>query len=87
MKSLKSHILFTHSGEKPYACGECDKAFASKGNLLRHRSIHTGEKSYKCDVCQMAFTQAGALKAHGFILARSPFLATNVKSPSHNQVI
>ena len=39
-----------HTGDKPYKCDVCDKAFSHSNNLQRHAMIHTGDKPYKCDV-------------------------------------
>ena len=36
---LKMH-KFTHSGERPFRCPQCDKGFSHKYNMQRHQRIH-----------------------------------------------
>ncbi|KAL1474266.1 hypothetical protein MTO96_038108 [Rhipicephalus appendiculatus] len=41
----------THTGERPYKCDYCARAFNNKSNMIRHKRIHTGEKPYQCHLC------------------------------------
>ncbi|CAL4075970.1 unnamed protein product, partial [Meganyctiphanes norvegica] len=53
-----------HSGDNPYKCRQCSKAFPNKSNLIIHQRIHTGEKPYQCRQCDKAFSQNSGLIKH-----------------------
>lgn len=53
-------VLFT--GTRPYKCGDCDMAFVTSGELVRHRRYkHTHEKPFKCSMCKYASVEVSSL--------------------------
>ncbi|XP_057324333.1 zinc finger protein 260-like [Microplitis mediator] len=44
--SLKQHVMI-HTGQKPFACSECNMKFTQKGNLAKHFSRKHPDKNLK----------------------------------------
>ncbi|XP_047142572.1 histone H4 transcription factor isoform X1 [Hydra vulgaris] len=63
--SLKYHIHYRHSDERPYPCAMCDHSFKSNSDLVRHEESHL-PKSYICTVTGCSFTTktSHCLKRH-----------------------
>ncbi|KOB68026.1 Uncharacterized protein OBRU01_18917, partial [Operophtera brumata] len=52
-----------HTGEKPYACELCPRAYATKRHLTLHAERH-GPPRHQCKECGKMFNSAGNLFAH-----------------------
>ena len=65
LSTISYTILFSSSGQNPFACSTCHKSFRSERNLKTHQNTHnTDNKPYHCDGCGKAFRSQPGLKQH-----------------------
>ena len=57
-----SHEL-SHSTDKNFKCADCDKAYISKGDLVKHEKTHE-KKTWNCRLCEYTSFDERNLKAH-----------------------
>lgn len=62
---IMCHILIHFcTGERPFECPVCHKAFSRKANMEMHLVYHTGERRFTCEICGQSFFAINALKRH-----------------------
>ena len=47
--------VVTHTGDLPFKCKKCEKAFTYPHSLTMNQSSHNGGKPYQCKQCKKAF--------------------------------
>ena len=57
-----------HTGDKPYLCSYCERAFILKDSLKIHLRAYTGDNPYQCSLCIKAFADNNSLILASFIL-------------------
>lgn len=52
------------SGERPFSCPHCNRAFADRSNLRAHLQTHAEVKKYQCGICSRTFSRMSLLQKH-----------------------
>ena len=61
------HHENVHTGDRPFPCKFCDKAFKDPSHLKHHERTHIKDENshkFKCDDCDKRFIQPNQLKKH-----------------------
>ena len=61
---LKRHVATLHSQDKPFKCDVCEKVFARKDRLLRHKESTHEDAKFSCQFCDESFRRKDSLLKH-----------------------
>uniref|UniRef100_A0A673FSN1 Histone H4 transcription factor-like n=1 Tax=Sinocyclocheilus rhinocerous TaxID=307959 RepID=A0A673FSN1_9TELE len=83
--SLRNHIKFRHSNEKPYSCDYCEYSCKNLIDLRKHLDTHSSEPAYRCDFadCDYSTRSLYSIKNHYKPTFISTYYDFNIKSQNH----
>ncbi|XP_066495450.1 histone H4 transcription factor isoform X1 [Tiliqua scincoides] len=64
--SLRNHIRFRHSEERPFKCNYCDHSCKNLIDLRKHLDTHSKEPAYRCEfeACSFSARSLCSIKLH-----------------------
>lgn len=74
-----------HTGERPYKCNICSKAFKTEGQVREHLGTHYKNKPFQCPFCLKFYKRKGVVKNH--MLIHNQDISFLEKKDFYNQMV
>lgn len=68
-----------------FQCEHCDRRYAYKGDLTKHRQTHVGDNLYECESCDKAFRYYADLTKHSYEHYREEKLKQNSNNVNNSE--